>query len=178
MSIEPRRQDTSGKRPGSSPKKSPPEEERNREAVTPSSQLLVFTLDAASGRIVRLEGMDSSGTHHELTAQQTADLSKQASQDTLAHALERVFEAGIACVLGDEKRRSHREESAEDAELRQLLLGLLLEHSSAKRLMEPHALRQIILKSLIHDALMLQKSADSSSAAGQPPERAAPSRAN
>jgi hypothetical protein len=179
MSIDPRRQDTSGKRSGSHHKKIPPEEERRREAVAQPNQLLAFTLEATTGKIVKLEGLDSAGTHRELTAEQMADLSKESSHGTLADALERVFEAGIASVLGSDKRSSQRNESAEDAEdaeLRQLLLSLLFEHSTAKRLMEPEALRQTILKSLLHDAL--HKSAEGTSAAGQLSDRAAPSRAN
>jgi len=178
MRIDPRRHDTSGKRPGPNPKKIPGAEERNREAAPHNSQLLAFTIDATTGRILKLEGLDSAGTHHELTADQVAALSKEASQGTIAEALERVFEAGIACVLGNDQRSSERDESAEDAELRQLLLSLLLEHSTARRLIDPDALRQTILKSLIHDALAAQRTAESHSAAGQLPDRAAPFRAN
>jgi hypothetical protein len=158
-----------------------PEEERSREAVAHPNHLLAFTLEATTGKLVKLEGLDSSGAHRELTAEQMADLTKEASHGTLTEALERVFEAGIASVLGSDKRRSARDESAEDAddaELRQLLLSLLFEHSAAKRLMEPDALRQTILKSLLKDALSLQRTAEGSSAAGQHPDRAAPSRAN
>lgn len=179
MSIDPRRQDTSGKRSGSHPKKIPPEEERRTEAVAQPSPLLAFTLEATTGKIVKLEGLDSSGAHHELTAQQMADLSKEATHGTLTEALERVFEAGIASVLGSDQRRSQRgDDSAEDAELRQLLLSLLFEHSAAKRLVQPDALRQTILKSLLHDALTLQGTAEGSSTEGQLSDRAAPSRAN
>jgi hypothetical protein len=142
------------------------------------SQLLAFTLDAATGKVVKLEGLDPSGAPHELTAEQLADLSKDANHRTIAEALETVFEAGIASALGNQRQRSQSDDTEEDAELRQLLLSMLLEHSAAKRLMQPDALRQTILKSLIHDALMSQRPAESSSAAGQLPDRAAPSRTN
>ena len=66
--------------------------------------------------------------------------------------LERAFEAGIACVLGDADGEDDPPESAKDADLRRLLLRPLIEDGSAKRLMQGEFLSRVMLATLIQNA--------------------------
>ena len=63
--------------------------------------LLTFTIQARTGQIVKIESVDSTGAHHELSDEEKSNLAKEKSKTTLEDMLEQAFEAGMACVLGD-----------------------------------------------------------------------------
>ena len=107
-----------------------------------------FTIDADTAQVVKFEAVDASGSSHEISGEEMATLAQQGSQK-LEQALEEAFEAGIDCVLGGEDRPSETKESEEDAELRHLLLTPLIEHSPAKRLLQPEAMNRLLLETLI-----------------------------
>src|SRR6516164_4149245 len=64
-------------------------------------ELLLVTIQAKTGEIVKVESADSSGSRHELNDQDKAGLGKEAAKATLERLVEEAFEAGIACMLGD-----------------------------------------------------------------------------
>ena len=147
--------------------------------IAPSAaKLFAFTIDANTARIVKLETLDASGARHELSEEEKASLPREENAKGLEDVVERAFEAGIACVLGGEEPQEKSEESAEDAELRHMLLTPLIEHSPAKRLIEREALTRAILGTLIQHATKPAADAESSSTAGLPSDRAASARAN
>jgi hypothetical protein len=111
-------------------------------------KLFAFTVDAATAQVVKFETVDASGTSHEISDEEIANLAQQGSQK-LEQALEEAFEAGIDCVLGEEDRQSETKESEKDTELRRMLLTPLIEHSSAKRLLQREALNRVLLETLI-----------------------------
>jgi hypothetical protein len=115
--------------------------------------LLAFTLHVETGRIVRLEGVDKAGVRHELSEEQKASLARLRGEDTLEALVEQAFEAGIACVLGGSTEQLGTKESEEEAKLRRLLLGPLIEHSSAKRLMQLNVLSRSILGTLLRHGI-------------------------
>jgi hypothetical protein len=119
------------------------------------ADLVVFTLDRGTGSIVRIEGVDPAGKRHDLSVEERAFLAEREPR-TLESVFEQAFEAGIACMLGDEAADDEPAgadaDSDDEAELRRMLLRPLIRHSPARRLMESEALRHAILGTLIKQA--------------------------
>ena len=140
-------------KPGSSAKKS-----SGAKSSSPASEpvlhpdLLTFTIQARTGQIVKIESVDSTGAHHELSDEEKTNLVKEEGKATLEDMLEQAFEAGIACMLGDADGEDDPPESAKDADLRRLLLRPLLEEGAAKRLMQRDILSRAMLATLIRNA--------------------------
>jgi hypothetical protein len=116
------------------------------------AELLAVTVDAASGRIVKIEGVDAAGARQELSGEQRERLAASAAKATREGVIEQAFQAGIDCVLGSEGGESEPAESKEDAELSRLLLRSLIERSGAKRLMRREVLHRAIVGTLIEQA--------------------------
>jgi hypothetical protein len=120
--------------------------------ITPSAEkLFAFTIDASTAQVVKLEALDASGVRRELSEEEKRSLARAGGEGGLEEFVEKAFEAGIACVLGDDEPE-RAAEPAEDAELRHLLLAPLIEHSPVKRLMQREALNRAILETLIRHA--------------------------
>ena len=153
-------------------------EEKMTEITPPAGRLFTFTIDASTAQVVKLETEDASGARHELSDEEKASLAQAGTEGSLEQLVERVFEAGIACVLGDGEREDKADEPADEAELRHLLLTPLIEHSPAKRLMQREALSRAILGTLIQHATQAPEAAEGSATTGLQSDRAAPARAN
>jgi hypothetical protein len=118
-----------------------------------NADLVGLTVEPATGRIVKVEVVDAAGVRHELSEEERAKLLKADRETTLESIVERAFEAGIDCVLGGaDDNDDEPAESDEDAELRRVLLRSLIDHSAAKRLMEPDILGRAIIGAAIADA--------------------------
>ncbi len=143
MSFEPKPSATGGRKPKTPPPATDP---------PPSSDLLAVTLDAATGQVVRVEGVDAAGARHDLSDEEKAKLAKTEVGETLQGVIEEAFEAGIACALGDQAGETEPE-SEEDAELSRLLLRSLIQHSAAKRFMQRERLGRTLVRSLVQQAL-------------------------
>jgi hypothetical protein len=115
-------------------------------------KLFTFTVDAKTAQIIKFESLDASGAPHEFSDDEKVTLARQGVDDGLEALVEQAFEAGIACVLG-EHGRSQSKESAQDAELRHLLLAPLIKHSLAKRLLEGEVLNRVLLSTLIQHSM-------------------------
>lgn len=118
-----------------------------------TDRLFAFTIDPKTAEIVKLESLDSSGARHELSDAEKTSLVDTEPEEEIQDIVEQVFEAGIACVLGDQDLE-HSEESAEDAELRHLLLTPLIQQSRVRRLIRREALSRAILGTLIRNSLV------------------------
>lgn len=113
---------------------------------------VTITIDAESAEVVRIEGVDATGSRHELSDEEKASLMKERREERLGALVEQAFEAGIATVLGHEEEES-AEETPEDAELRRELLAPLLERSGLTHLTERSALNRAILGTLIEHSI-------------------------
>jgi hypothetical protein len=113
-----------------------------------ANKFFTFTIDAATGQIVKFETFDASGVRHELSEQEKASLAKAGSEG-LEEAFKEAFEAGIDCVLGDEEETDQTEQSKEEIALRRMLLSPLIKHSRAKHLLQREILSRAILGTLI-----------------------------
>jgi hypothetical protein len=116
---------------------------------------LAFTIDTQTGDIVKLERLDANGARHELSESEKSQLvrARDPSGIGLEDFLEQAFEAGIACVLGDEDTTDLASETEADTELRRVLLTPLIEHSNARRLLRREVLGRAILGTLIKHAM-------------------------
>jgi hypothetical protein len=120
------------------------------------AKLLAFTIDANTAQVVRFESLDATGERHELSDEEKASLARAGEDGRLENVVEQAFEAGIACVLGGGNGRDDARdtrESAEEAQLRDLLLTPLIEHSPAARLMHLEVLSRAILETLIQHSM-------------------------
>ncbi len=120
--------------------------------TSPDAELVAFTVDAGSGRIVAVERVDATGSRRELSDEEKSRFASDDSRKTLERVVEEAFEAGIDCVLGRDFAEADRPEAAEDAELSRALLRSLIDHSAAKRLMQREALGRAIVATLIERA--------------------------
>ena len=115
------------------------------------SERLAFTLDASTGEIVKIETVNSTGHHRELSKAERLDLAKEHRGTSVAALLERAFEAGVACLLDDEDTKEDESETEEEAGVRRVLLQHLMERTTAARAMRREVLRQAIVQTLIQD---------------------------
>jgi hypothetical protein len=113
-------------------------------------ELVAVTVDAATGRIVTIEGVDAAGARRELSAEEKTRLS-EGREATLERVVEQAFLAGIDCVLGD-SGGEEEPEAGDEAELSRILLRSLIERSAAGRLLQRDILSRAIIGTLIAQA--------------------------
>jgi len=178
-STDARRRDNSAKPKGRARKEGSRKELEMTDTDKSAATLFSFIIDSRTAQLVKLESLDASGAGHELSEGEKLNLAKALGDEGIGEILEEAFEAGIACVLGDGDRRPKSQESAEDAELRHLLLEPLIAGTSAKRLLQPDVLHRAILETLIHDSIKQTAAArDSRPTSGVPADDGASSRTN
>ena len=146
--------DNESSKPGASDKKGSGSKSSAQTSKPVSDlDLLTVTIHAKTGQIVKIEGVDSAGRHHELSDEEKTNLAREKSKATLEDIIEQAFEAGLACVFGDEDGEDDDpRESAKDADLRRLLLRPLIEDGAAERLMQRDLLNRAMLTTLIQNS--------------------------
>jgi hypothetical protein len=123
-------------------------------ASTPRPERFAFTLDASTGTLIAFESVDLAGRRHKLSKSEKIDLARENKRPSVEALLENAFEAGIACVLGDDRQgKAAERETKDDESLRRILLKPLIEESSAARLMQREILHQAIMQTLIEDVI-------------------------
>ena len=118
-------------------------------ADTPATALIAIMIDVDTGRVVDVEGRDTSGSRRDLSTTEKATLVNRWGSRSVEDLLEQAFEAGIACVLDGDMEPDSTDESPDDAKLRRLLLAPLIERSGVKRLMESAVLDRAISSTLV-----------------------------
>ena len=115
---------------------------------------VTITIDAESAEVVRVEGVDATGSRHELSDEEKASLMKEGRDERVSLLVERAFEAGIASVLGvEEEEDETTQESPADVEFRRQLLAPLIERSGLGNLRERPLLNRAILGTLIEHSI-------------------------
>jgi hypothetical protein len=125
-----------------------------------SNNLIAFTVDADTGRVVKVETVDAGGQHHELSEDVRANLARKQEKPTVEAVIEQAFEAGIDCALGGPDEGEAPEADEDDADLRRVLVRSLIRHSAAKRLVQRDLLAQAIVGSLIEQEAMRDPKAE------------------
>jgi hypothetical protein len=115
--------------------------------------LVALTIDVDASRMVKIEKVDSTGGRRDLSDEDAASLTKGNTIPTLEALIEQAFEAGIACVVGDEGEEDETQESDDEAALRRLLLIPLMERTAVHGLLQPEVLGRAILASAIEQAI-------------------------
>jgi hypothetical protein len=130
-----------------------PKEPKPKAADSTAARFFVFTIDADSAQIVKVETLNKRGKRRQLSDEDKTRLLRERNGDPLEDMLERTFEAGIACALGAETAQESKPETDEDAELRHLLLARLIEHSDARDMLPRNALNRGFLEALIQHSI-------------------------
>jgi len=87
---------------------------------------LVLTISPAMGRIVKVERVDKTGKHQELSEEECAMLVGEDEVEEIQTALEEAFEAGVDGALGDEYEAKGEYEDDEERSIRRFLISELL----------------------------------------------------
>ena len=111
-----------------------------------------FTIDRTTARVVKVEALDANGARHEVSDQEKANLVRGTSAP-IEEALEEAFAAGIDCILGDEPEPDETAASAQDVELRHVLVAPLIQQSPANRLMKREVLDRVIFDTLLQHSI-------------------------
>jgi len=118
-----------------------------------TTELLSFTIDPSTARIVKIEGLTADGVRRELSDDEKTRLLKRRGEKTIERVVERAFEAGIACVIDGESNDEETTDSSEDIDLTHRLLAPLIEHSAAKRLIAREVVDRTVLDTLIEHSV-------------------------
>ena len=87
-------------------KKHAQKEEKMTEISPSAGKLFAFTIDANTAQVVKLETLDESGGRRELSEEEKASLAHAVGEGAdLEEFVEKAFEAGIACVLGEDQHQ-------------------------------------------------------------------------
>jgi hypothetical protein len=130
------------------------------------SGLFALTMDASTGQIIKLEKVESTGRHRQLSELEKISLRSRKSWHTLEAIVELAFEAGIGCVLGNEDAKDAAQESEDEADVRRTLLLALIERSRTMTLLQPSVLGQAILATALQQVTASQAS-ESAGSSGQ-----------
>jgi len=114
--------------------------------------VLSFTIDASTGRVLKVETLDAKGARREVSEEEKATLARERTE-RIEDALEQAFEAGIECVLGGEVEAPEVNDSDNDVALRHVLVSPLMQQSPASRLLQREVLDRAILETLLHHSL-------------------------
>jgi hypothetical protein len=117
--------------------------------------LVIVTLRASNGSIVKIEGMEPGGERHQMSAAEAAQLLGDRTKSTVEGLVHEAFEAGLAWVLDDQSNGATDDaagDSQEYAALHDDLLDDLIEHSPAKRLLRRDVLHGAVLRTIISEA--------------------------
>ena len=114
--------------------------------------VLSFTIDASTGRVLKVETLDAKGARREVSEKEKATLAR-ARTERIEDALEQAFEAGIECVLGGEVEAPEVNDSDNDVALRHVLVSPLMQQSPASRLLQREVLDRAILETLLQHSL-------------------------
>jgi len=126
--------------------------ERTRHASGDETKQLIFTLNAATGAVIRIEIVDTDGKRKEIPREETVALAGKDNLHEIEAALDEAFEAGISSVFEptDDDEPSDETETEEERELRRVLLMHLIGRNVRRRLQHRLVQRLILSRTLKH----------------------------
>ena len=130
--------------------------QRTRIDAGSETKQLIFTLNAATGAVIRIEMVDPHGKRYEVPRDETVALAGKDGLHEIEAALDDAFEAGISCLLeptgGDEpgEDSEETEDSDEEKELRRVLLMQIIGRDVRRRLQRRLVQRFILSRTLAH----------------------------
>ncbi len=130
-----------------------PRRESPRAGGPEDTEQLIFTLRPATGEVVRIEKVDTAGKRAEVAKEETIALADKRNLEEIDAALDEAFEAGIFSMLdpgGDGEAAGEGGESAEELELRGVLLKLIIGREVRQRLQRRMRQRLVLSRTLSH----------------------------
>jgi hypothetical protein len=130
--------------------------ERTRADAGSETKQLIFTLNATTGAVIRIEMVDPNGKRSEVPKDETIALAGKDGLHEIEAALDDAFEAGISSVFeptgGDEpgEDSEETEDSDEEKELRRVLLMQIIGRDVRRRLQRRLVQRFILSRTLAH----------------------------
>jgi hypothetical protein len=122
-----------------------------------ATQQLLFTLDATTHQVLKVETINRAGARRELSVRQTADLTGADDLESVESAIDEAYEAGVAEGLDE----------AGDDEDEELALDQLLVEPVAEEPVFRHGVRRLLLRRLLLRRLLRRKLASSTKAPQQ-----------
>ena len=128
--------------------------ERTRHASSHASgdetKQLIFTLNAATGAIIKIEIVDPAGKRKDIPREETVALAGKDNLHEIEAALDEAFEAGISSVFEPTDDDEPSDETEEEKELRRILLMHLIGRNVRRRLQHRLVQRLILSRTLKH----------------------------
>ena len=124
--------------------------ERTRHAAGDETKQLIFTLNAASGAIIKIELVDTAGKRKDIAREETVALAGKDNLHEIEAALDEAFEAGISSVFEPTDDDEPSDETEEEKELRRVLLMHLIGRNVRRRLQHRLVQRLILSRTLKH----------------------------
>ena len=125
--------------------------EKARSEAAEETQQLIFTMNAATGAVIKIEKIDPSGKRGEVPKEETVALAGKDNLHEIEAALDEAFEAGISSVLEPGSGEEQLDETEEETELRRVLLSQLIDRSIRRRL-QRRLVDRLVLSRTLADA--------------------------
>ena len=117
---------------------------------------LAFTIDPATGEVDLIEAVGAGGVRRKLGAKDRARFAGEQAGGSLEAIVEQAFLAGMDYVLGE----GDVEDDSAPSEAEHELLRPLIQHSAARRLMQPGVLRRAALEDLFRGAISSREASE------------------
>jgi hypothetical protein len=107
-------------------------------------QQLVVTINPATGGIVKVEKIDKSGKHEDLSEEDCGRLVGEDEVEDIQAALDDAFEAAVVSIIGDEDEAAGEYEDDDEKAIRRFLISdLLIPHAVRRRILHRLLLRRM-----------------------------------
>jgi len=116
----------------------------------------LVTINPAMGGIVKVEKMDKSGKHQELSEDEYARLIGEDEVGEIEAALDDAFEAAVVSVIGEENEAEGEYEDDEEKMIRRFLISDLLIPRAVRRRILHRLLMSRMLRRRLHKRRMRQ----------------------
>jgi hypothetical protein len=116
----------------------------------------LVTINPAMGGIVKVEKMDKSGKHQELSEDEYARLIGEDEVGEIEAALDDAFEAAVVSVIGEENEAEGEHEDDEEKMIRRFLISDLLIPRAVRRRILHRLLMSRMLRRRLHKRRMRQ----------------------
>jgi hypothetical protein len=123
---------------------------RERNHPVEAIEQLIFTVNATTGTIIKVEKIDARGKRREIPQEETIALTDKDRLREIEVTLDEAFEAGITSVLEPNSGPDSDGSSADDSELRHALLEDIIGRGIRRRLQRRLVQRLILAKALAH----------------------------
>jgi hypothetical protein len=109
---------------------------------------LIFTMNAATGAVIKIEKIDQSGKRCEVPKEESVALAGKDNLLEVEAALDEAFEAGISSVLEPSSDEEPLDETEEETELRRILLSHIIGRGTRRRLQQRLVERIVLARTL------------------------------